>query len=155
MSLIMLVDDDADMIKLTERWIVKAGHETICATSGPEALDMLSAMNTGHEGSLSTGHSNSAEDMISRIETMVLMGASLPMAAIRQQIASAIDLFVYITRMAGGQRRVTQIMQVSGMQDGNVWLEPLFSWQENRLLRTEAALRRRKGIFQTYEEGRT
>lgn len=111
---------------------------------GAEALDMLSAMNTGHEGSLSTGHANSTRDMISRLETMVLMGADLPMEAIRQQIASAIDIFVYIARGRGGQRMVTEISQVLGMTDGQVKMESLFSWREGKLLRTEAKLHRRK-----------
>ncbi|HIR35881.1 MAG TPA: CpaF family protein [Candidatus Faecimorpha stercoravium] len=111
---------------------------------GAEALDMLSAMNTGHEGSLSTGHANSTQDMISRLETMVLMGADLPMEAIRQQIASAIDIFVYIARGRGGQRMVTEISQVLGMTDGQVKMESLFSWREGKLLRTEAKLHRRK-----------
>ncbi len=111
---------------------------------GAEALDMLSAMNTGHEGSLSTGHANSTQDMISRLETMVLMGADLPMEAIRQQIASAIDIFVYIARGRGGQRMVTEISQVLGMTDGQVKMESLFSWREGQLLRTEAKLHRRK-----------
>ena len=111
---------------------------------GAEALDMLSAMNTGHEGSLSTGHANSTQDMISRLETRVLMGADLPMEAIRQQIASAIDIFVYIARGRGGQRMVTEISQVLGMTDGQVKMESLFSWREGKLLRTEAKLHRRK-----------
>ena len=111
---------------------------------GAEALDMLSAMNTGHEGSLSTGHANSTQDMISRLETMVLMGADLPMEAIRQQIASAIDIFVYIARGRGGQRMVTEISQVLGMTDGQVEMESLFSRREGKLLRTEAKLHRRK-----------
>ena len=111
---------------------------------GAEALDMLSAMNTGHEGSLSTGHANSTQDMISRLETMVLMGADLPMEAIRQQIASAIDIFVYIARGRGGQRMVTEISQVLGMTDGQVEMESLFSRREGKLLRTDAKLYRRK-----------
>ena len=111
---------------------------------GAEALDMLSAMNTGHEGSLSTGHANSTKDMISRLETMVLMGADLPMEAIRQQIASAIDIFVYIARGRGGQRMITEISQVLGMADGQVEMESLFCFQEGRLIRTEAKLHRRK-----------
>ena len=111
---------------------------------GAEALDMLSAMNTGHEGSLSTGHSNSTKDMISRLETMVLMGAELPVEAIRQQIASAIDIFVYIARMRDGRRAVTEISQVLGMDRGQVKLDPLFVYREGRLVRTDAGLHRRK-----------
>ena len=81
---------------------------------GGEALDMLQAMNTGHEGSLSTGHANSCKDMLMRIETMVLMGADMPLEAIRQQIASAIDLLVYVEKGKGGGRKVSEIRKISG-----------------------------------------
>lgn len=111
---------------------------------GAEALDMLSAMNTGHEGSLSTGHANSARDMISRLETMVLMGADLPLAAIRQQIASALDIFIYISRFQGGKRKITDISQVKGVIDGQVDLDPLFEIREGSLQRTNAKLLRQK-----------
>lgn len=111
---------------------------------GAEALDMLSAMNTGHEGSLSTGHANSAADMISRLETMVLMGADLPLQAIRQQIASALDVFIYISRFRGGLRKITEISQVTGIVEGRVNLEPLFTMEKSCLCRTEAALLRQK-----------
>lgn len=111
---------------------------------GAEALDMLSAMNTGHEGSLSTGHANSARDMISRIETMVLMGANLPVEAIRRQIASALDIFVYIGRTQRG-RKIMEISQVVGVKEGEVCMEPLFEMREERLCRTAAVLYRRKG----------
>jgi pilus assembly protein CpaF len=114
---------------------------------GPEAVDMLTAMNTGHDGSLSTGHSNSAQDMISRIETMVLMGVDIPLAAIRQQIASALDIFVYIRRMRDGKRKITQISQVIGADGSGVRLEDLFEMQEDKLVRTTAEIRRKKGIY--------
>lgn len=114
---------------------------------GPEAVDMLTAMNTGHDGSLSTGHSNSAQDMISRIETMVLMGVDIPLAAIRQQIASALDIFVYIRRMRDGKRKITQISQVIGADGSGVQLEDLFEMQEDMLVRTTAEIRRKKGIY--------
>ena len=78
---------------------------------GAEAIDMLQAMNTGHDGSLSTGHSNSAKDMISRLETMVLMGMDMPSAAVKQQIASAIDLIVHLGRMRDKSRKVLQIAE--------------------------------------------
>ncbi len=87
---------------------------------GGEALDMLQAMNTGHEGSLSTGHANSCKDMLMRIETMVLMGAEMPLEAIRQQMASAIDLLVYVEKRKGGRRQLTEIRQVMGYKDGEV-----------------------------------
>ena len=87
---------------------------------GAEALDMLQALNSGHEGSLSTGHANSCRDMLSRIETMVLMGAEFPLEAIRQQIASAIDILVFISRQKGGGRHVTEIVQILDIDGGNI-----------------------------------
>ena len=87
---------------------------------GGEALDMLQAMNTGHEGSLSTGHANSCKDMLMRIETMALMGAEIPLEAIRQQMASAIDLLVYVEKRAGGKRQLSEIRRVLGYKDGEV-----------------------------------
>ncbi|GIP22595.1 type II secretion system protein E [Paenibacillus sp. J22TS3] len=97
---------------------------------GHEALDMLQAMNTGHDGSLSTGHSNSTSDMISRLETMVLSGADLPIQVVRQQISSAIDIFVHLSRMRDRSRRVTEICEVIGMKDGEVVLNPLYIFEE-------------------------
>ena len=95
-----------------------------------EALDMLQAMNTGHDGSLSTGHANSARDMLSRIETMVLMGMDLPLAAIRQQIASGIDILVHLTRLRDRSRRVQGIYEVAGMENGEITIRPLFEFRE-------------------------
>ena len=131
-----------DLIKTSLR--ARPDRIIVGEVRGAEALDMLSAMNTGHEGSLSTGHANSTEDMLSRIETMVLMGAELPVEAIRQQIASALDIFIYISR-SGGVRQITQIQQVLEMENGKVRLQPLFELQEGRLCRTTAPLYRKKG----------
>ncbi|MCI1774768.1 MAG: Flp pilus assembly complex ATPase component TadA [Paenibacillus lautus] len=97
---------------------------------GSEALDMLQAMNTGHDGSLSTGHANSTQDMISRLETMVLSGADLPISVVRQQISSAIDIFVHLSRLRDRSRRVTEISEVIGMSDGEVVLNPLYRFRE-------------------------
>jgi pilus assembly protein CpaF len=97
---------------------------------GAEALDMLQAMNTGHEGSLSTGHANSAGDMISRLETMVLSGADLPVPVVRQQIASAIDIMIHLSRFRDRTRRVAEICEVEGFCDGEVRLRPLFRFEE-------------------------
>ncbi|KAA9004916.1 CpaF family protein [Paenibacillus spiritus] len=98
---------------------------------GPEALDMLQAMNTGHDGSLSSGHSNSARDMLSRLETMVLSGAELPVAVVRQQISSAIDIFVHLSRMRDRSRRVLEICEADGMENGEIRLNPLYRFREN------------------------
>lgn len=100
---------------------------------GAEALDMLQAMNTGHDGSLSTGHANSANDMLSRLETMVLSGAAgLPLEAIRQQIASAVDIIVHLSRMRDKSRKTVEITEVVGMDDrGRIILNPLFKFEED------------------------
>ena len=87
---------------------------------GGEAIDMLQAMNTGHDGSLSTGHSNSARDMMARLETMVLSGADLPIAVIRQQIGSAINIVVHLSRLRDRTRRVTEICEITGVESGEV-----------------------------------
>lgn len=97
---------------------------------GPEALDMLQAMNTGHEGSLTTLHANTPRDALSRLETMVLMaGMELPLAAIREQIASAVDIVVQQSRYACGSRVVTSITEVTGIESGKVQLQELFRFQ--------------------------
>ena len=99
---------------------------------GGEALDMLQAMNTGHDGSLSTLHANSPRDALSRLETMVLMaGIDLPMRAIREQIASALDLIVHLTRLRDGTRRVTQISEVDGIEGDVVTLSDLFAFDHH------------------------
>lgn len=94
------------------------------------AIDMLAAMGTGHDGSLSTGHANSAADMISRLETMVLMGMDIPLKAVRSQIASAVDIIIHLGRLRDGTRRVLSIEEVNGMVDGNVNLNKLFEFME-------------------------
>jgi len=99
---------------------------------GEEALDMLQAMNTGHEGSLSTGHSNGARDMLSRLETMVLGGADLPVPVVRRQIASAIDIMIHLSRFRDRSRRVAEICEVAGMEDGEVRLRTLFRHEEGK-----------------------
>lgn len=97
---------------------------------GGEAIDMLQAMNTGHDGSLSTGHSNSTQDMISRLETMVLSGADLPVSVVRQQISSAIDIFVHLSRLRDRSRRITEISEVLGMDGDQVMINPLYRFRE-------------------------
>lgn len=97
---------------------------------GAEALDVLQAMNTGHAGSLSTGHANSAEDMLKRLETMVLMGMDIPLPAIRGQIASAIDILIHLGRFRDGSRKVVQIAEVKGLEREQVRLHELFCFRE-------------------------
>ncbi|WP_280772011.1 CpaF family protein [Salipaludibacillus daqingensis] len=97
---------------------------------GEEALDMLQAMNTGHDGSLSTGHANSTQDMISRLETMVLSGANLPVEVIRQQISSALDIMVHLSRLRDHSRKVVSISEMLGVENGEVKLNPLYEFVE-------------------------
>ena len=131
---------------------------------GAETLDMLQAMNTGHDGSLSTGHANSARDMLSRLETMVRMGMNLPLPAIRSQIASGIDIFVHLGRLRDGSRRVLGIAELAGVSDGEIQLRELFGSAEgmrekrdtgelvwlNALCHTEKLCR--AGFLETEEE---
>lgn len=102
---------------------------------GPEAIDMLSAMNTGHDGSLSTGHANSVRDMMSRLETMVLMGTDLPLEAIRQQIASSLDIVIHLGRLRDKTRKVLEVTEIEGYQDGHIVFNPLYRFEEEPLVR--------------------
>jgi pilus assembly protein CpaF len=96
-----------------------------------EALDMLQAMNTGHDGSMSTGHANSPRDMLSRLETMVLMaGVDLPLRAIREQVASAVDLIVHQSRLKDGTRRITNITEVQGMEGDVIVMQDVFVFEQ-------------------------
>lgn len=97
---------------------------------GEEAVDMLQAMNTGHDGSLSTGHGNSTRDMLRRLETMVLMGSPLPLIAVRQQISSALDIIIHLDRYRDKIRRVTEITEVVGYEKGEIVCNPLFIFEE-------------------------
>ena len=94
------------------------------------ALDFLSAANTGHDGSLCTGHANSAKDMLSRIETMVLMGMDLPLPAIRRQMASAIDIIIHLGRLRDKSRKVIEITEMTGLSNGEFTLNPIFRFTE-------------------------
>jgi len=98
---------------------------------GAEALDMLQAMNTGHDGSLATGHANSPRDILSRLETMVLMaGMDLPIKAIREQITGAIDLIIHQSRLQDGSRKITHITEVLGLEGETIVLQDLFVYKQ-------------------------
>ena len=98
---------------------------------GAETIDMLQAMNTGHDGSLSTGHGNSTSDMLDRLETMVLLGSDIPLMAARRQISSAIDVMVHLGRLRDGRRCVLEISEILGCRDGEIEKNPLFLYQED------------------------
>lgn len=117
-----------DLIKASLR--MRPERIVVGEVRGPEALDMLQAMNTGHDGSLSTGHANSTHDMLSRLETMVLTGADIPLEAIRQQIASAVDIIIQLSRLRDHSRRTMEITEVLGYQNGEIQLNPLYRFEE-------------------------
>lgn len=94
------------------------------------AIDMLTAMNTGHDGSLSTGHANSPKDMLNRLETLVLMGMDIPLSAIRQQISSAIDIIVHLGRLRDRSRKVLAICEIGEVEQGEIQISPIFSFEE-------------------------
>lgn len=117
----------ADLIRASLR--MRPNRIIVGEVRGAEALDMLQAMNTGHEGSLSTGHANRPHDMLSRLETMVLGGAEMPLSAIRQMIASALDIIVHVSRLRDGSRKVTEICEVTGVNDGEITLRTLYRFE--------------------------
>ena len=114
---------------------------------GAEALDMLTAMNTGHDGSLSTGHANSTEDMLTRLESMVLMAAELPLKAIRDQISAGIDIMVHLSRMPDKSRKVMEISEVEGLADERIRLNKIFEYDHReRSLKRKGELKDRKKL---------
>ena len=119
-----------DLIKSSLR--MRPERIVVGEVRGGEALDMLQAMNTGHDGSLSTGHANSTADMLSRLETMVLQGAEgLPLEAIRQQIASAVDIIIHLSRLRDKSRKTMEITEVVGYENGHIVLNPLYVFEED------------------------
>ncbi len=124
-----------DLVKNSLR--MRPDRIVIGEVRGGEALDMLQAMNTGHDGSLTTGHANSPRDMLSRLETMVLMsGMNLPVKAIRSQISSAIDIIIQQSRMQDGSRKITNITEVHGMENDVIVLQDVFKFQRQNLSNT-------------------
>ncbi|WP_017471239.1 CpaF family protein [Amphibacillus jilinensis] len=117
-----------DLIKSSLR--MRPDRVVVGEVRGMEALDMLQAMNTGHDGSLSTGHANSTIDMISRLETMVLSGADLPIPVIRKQISSAIDIMIHLSRLRDHSRKVVAISEVIGVEAGEIVIKPLYQFVE-------------------------
>ena len=135
-----------DLIKSSLR--MRPERIVVGEVRGAEAIDMLQAMNTGHDGSLSTGHANSCEDMLSRLETMVLQGAAgLPLEAIRQQIASAVDIIIHLSRLRDKSRKTMEITEIVGYQNGEIILNPLYVFEEDensKLEKVSGSLNRTK-----------
>lgn len=117
-----------DLIKSALR--MRPDRIVVGEVRGGEAVDMLQALNTGHDGSLSTAHANSAEDMLSRLETMTLMGVKLPLEAIRRQIASGVDILVHLGRMRDKSRKLLEIAEVAGFEGNEIRLHRLYQWKE-------------------------
>jgi len=128
-----------DLVKSALR--MRPSRIIIGEVRGPEAIDLLQAMNTGHNGSLSSGHANSVEDMISRLETMVMMGSDIPLKAIRKQIASSIDIFIQLGRLRDKSRRIVEISEVDRMSGDEIILNPLFRFVEDEASYTQGCLR--------------
>lgn len=118
-----------DLIKSALR--MRPDRIVVGEVRGGEAIDMLQALNTGHDGSLSTGHANSSEDMLARLETMVLMGMELPLSAIRRQIASGVDIIVHLGRLRDKSRRVLEIVEILGYENDEIVTAPLYQFQES------------------------
>lgn len=117
-----------DLIKSSLR--MRPDRIIVGEVRGSEAIDMLQALNTGHDGSLSTGHANSSRDMLSRLETMVLMGMELPLAAVRRQIASGVDIIVHLGRLRDKSRKVLEITEILGFEKDEIVTKPIYAFEE-------------------------
>ena len=139
-----------DLIKSSLR--MRPERIVVGEVRGAEALDMLQAMNTGHDGSLSTGHANSTRDMLSRLETMVLQGSEgLPLQAVRQQIASAVDIIIHLSRLRDHSRRTMEISEITGYENGEIQLNPLYVFEEDEnstMEKVTGTLKRTKNSMQ-------
>ena len=117
-----------DLIKTSLR--MRPDRIIVGEVRGGEAFDMMQCLNTGHDGSMSTGHANGSKDMLSRLENMILMGMEIPLAAIKQQIASGIDIIVHLGRLRDKSRKVLEIVEVEGFVEGEIVLNPLYRFVE-------------------------
>ena len=117
-----------DLIKASLR--MRPDRIIVGEVRGSEAIDMMQCLNTGHDGSMSTGHANSSADMLSRLETMILMGMELPLIAVRQQIASGLDIIVHLGRLRDKSRKVLEISEVEGFEENEIRIKPLFVFEE-------------------------
>jgi len=126
----------ADLIKASLR--MSPNRIIVGEVRGGEALDMLNAMNTGHDGSISTGHANSAKDMLKRLEVMILQAADLPLPAIRSMISSAIDVVIHLGKTKDHKRRVLEISEVTGIENGEITLNQLYKYDGQKLQKLSA-----------------
>ncbi len=117
-----------DLIKTSLR--MRPSRVIVGEVRAGEAFDMMQCLNTGHDGSMSTGHANSSQDMLSRLENMILMGIEIPLEAIRQQIASGIDIIVHLGRLRDKSRKVLEIVEIQGYENGKIVLNPLYRFEE-------------------------
>jgi len=113
---------------------------------GGEVTDMINAMNTGHDGSLSTGHGNSVRGMIRRLESMFLQGTNFPLESVRGQIAEGIDIMVHLTRLADSRRIVSEVTELIPDQTGSITFNPLFRYQQGKLVKTGNTLVRQEKL---------
>lgn len=114
----------------THYFILRGDRIIVGEVRGGEAFDMMQCLNTGHDGSMSTGHANSSKDMLSRLENMILMGIEIPLNAIKQQIASGIDIIIHLGRLRDKSRKVLEIAEVIGYMEGEIVLKPLYQFAE-------------------------
>ena len=133
-----------DLIKSALR--MRPDRIVVGEVRGGEAVDMLQALNTGHDGSLSTAHANSSRDMLSRLETMTLMGVDLPLEAIRRQIASGVDILIHLGRMRDKTRKVLEISEVCGLENREIQIQTLFKWKEGKGLMKEGTVLHREKL---------
>ena len=138
-----------DLIKTSLR--MRPDRIIVGEVRGSEAIDMMQCLNTGHDGSMSTGHANSSRDMLARLETMILMGMDIPLLAIKQQIASGIDIIIHLGRLRDKSRRVLEIVEVIGLTNGEIELAPLYLFEEEgeREHRVIGKLNKKGGIINT------
>ena len=141
-----------DLIKTSLR--MRPDRIIVGEVRGGESLDMLQAMNTGHDGSMSTGHANSPKDMIARLETMVLMGMNIPLQAVRAQIASGIDIMVHLARMSDKSRKVVEINEIEKYENNQIVLNKIFEYKNNKLTKVGNICNKYKlrKIYETKEE---
>ena len=131
-----------DLIKTSLR--MRPERIIVGEVRGEEALDMISAMNTGHEGSLSTGHANSAMDMLRRLETMIISGVDLPVEVIRKNIAASVDVVMHLSRIKGGKRKIVEISEICGVENGIYTMNEIYKLDENKNLVCTGKLKNEK-----------